>query len=104
VKVSELRPCDQCAGPIAPSFYVVRFSQALINANAVNEFIGMHTFFGGRASAALVENFAPASIDAAIVFMDQDRTLQIELFICQECFLNVPLDLARLMEQRSARS
>jgi hypothetical protein len=100
MKVSELRPCDQCAGPIAPSFYVVRFSQALIRAKAVNEFLGMHQFFGGKANAALVENFAPASTDAALIFGDQNKTLQTELFICEECFLHGPIDLAMLMERR----
>jgi hypothetical protein len=99
MKVSELRPCDNCAKAIAPAFYVVRFSQALINAQAVNEFMGMHQFFGGRASAALVENFAPASADAALVLGDKDKDLETELFICQDCFCG-EIDLAMLMERR----
>jgi hypothetical protein len=101
VKVSELRPCDNCAGPIAPTFYVVRFSQAIINAAAVNEFMGMHQFFQGKASAALVENFAPAAGDAALVFGDKDKTLETELFVCQRCVLAGPIDLAMLQERRN---
>lgn len=99
MKVSQLRPCDHCAGPIAPAFYVVRFSQALINAQAVNEFMGMYRFFGGRAGPALVENFAPASTDAALIFGDKDKQLETELLICQDCFTG-PINLAMLMERR----
>lgn len=102
MKVSELRPCDHCGGPIAPAFYVVRFSQALIRAQAVNEFMGMHQFFGGRAGPALVENFAPASSDAALVFMDKDKQFQTELFLCQDCFTG-DINLAMLMERRGQR-
>lgn len=99
IKVSELRPCANCKGPIAPAFYVVRFSQALINAEAVNEFMGMHRFFSGRAGPALIENFAPASNDAALVFGDKDPNLQTEIFICQGCFTD-NINLAMLMERQ----
>lgn len=101
MKVTELRPCDNCAKPIAPAFWVLRFSQALINAHAVNEFMGMHQFFGGRAGPALVENFAPALSEAALVFMDKDKQLQTELYICSTCFIEGPIDLAMLMGRRA---
>lgn len=103
MKVSELRPCDNCGGPIAPAFTVVRFSQALINADAVNEFMGMHRFFGGRAHPALVENFAPASRDAALIFGDKDKLLETELLICQDCFTG-EINLAMLMERRKLKA
>lgn len=102
IKVSELRPCDQCGKPIAPAFYVVRFSQAFIKADAVNEFMGMRQFFGGRAGTALVENFAPASTDAVLVFGDKDKKLETEAFICQGCFLEGLVDLAQISERRAA--
>lgn len=102
MKVSELRPCDNCGGKIAPAFYVVRFSQALINAEAVNQFMGIHQFFGGRAGAALVENFAPAAGDAALIFGDKDKALETELFICEGCFTN-SLNLAMLMERQTVK-
>jgi hypothetical protein len=102
MKVSDLRPCDKCGGKIAPLFYRVRFTQALINPDAVNQFVGMHRFFGGKASAALVENFAPASTDAVLFFGDKDRSLEVELLICNDCFLNGGIDLAMLSEKRNA--
>jgi|ERR1051325_4054951 hypothetical protein len=103
IKVSELRPCDACGGPIAPMFYVLRISLALINPEAVNEFVGMHRFFQGRASAALVENFAPRSVDAVTVAGDQAPELMTELWLCQDCYLMKPIDLAQLSEQRAHR-
>ena len=102
MKVSELRPCDNCGGKIAPVFTVVRFSQALINAEAVNQFIGIHRFFGGRAGPALVANFAPASDDAALIFGDKDKALETELLICQDCFTG-EINLAMLMERRTVK-
>lgn len=103
MKVSELRPCDNCGQKIFPVFYVLRFSLAFIHADAVNEFFGMHQFFQGRASNALVENFAPASCDAVTVAMDKDKDATTELFICQNCFVSGPLDLAMLMERRASQ-
>lgn len=102
MKVSELRPCDNCSGPIAPHFYRVRFTQALIRADAVNQFLGMHQFFGGKAGAALVENFAPASHDAVLFFGDKDKSLEVELLICSSCFIDGPIDLALLAERVNA--
>jgi hypothetical protein len=104
IKVSELRPCDHCGGPIAPMFYVVRLSLALIDHRAVNEFMGMHQFFGGRAPVALVENFAPSAADAVLVAGDKEPSLMTECWICQDCYLGTPLNLARLTESRHART
>lgn len=99
MKVSELRPCDNCGGPIAPAFYRVKVTQALINADAVNEFLGMHLFFGGRASAALVENFAPKSNDAALIFGDKDPQLETTLLLCQGCAIGASIDLGLLLSR-----
>lgn len=102
MKVSELRPCDSCGGPIAPMFYVLRACLALIKPDAVNQFLGMHRFFDGKASAALVENFAPASLDAVIVVGDQKPELMTEIHLCVAC-TDQPLDLLSLIEKRRAR-
>lgn len=98
----DLRPCDACGGVLKGGiFYVVRFSLALVNPRAVNEFLGMHQFFQGRTSDALVENFAPATADAITVAMDHPdhRALMTELVICSDCYVT-PLTLAQLAESR----
>lgn len=105
-RVSDLRPCDNCHGKIVPQFYLLRVSLALIKPQAVNEFMGMHQFFGGRASAALVENFAPAAADAVIVAGDQEPSLMTEIVICHGVLLqraNRPAALDRT-DQRAAEA
>ena len=105
MKLTELRPCDNCNGPLKGGlFYIVRFSLAIIKREAVNEFFGMHQFFGGRAPTALVENFAPAAADAVTIAMDDDEFKQLmnELFVCNDCYMT-PLDLPLLAERRASK-
>lgn len=100
----DLRPCDSCGQPHRNGmFYVLRYSLAVVNVNAVNEFAGMDRFFGGRASFALVENFVPSANQAIRVAMDDPETkaLMTELVVCMDCYLK-PLDLPLLAEQRNA--
>jgi len=103
MKVTDLRPCDNCGGPIAPSFYIVRMTMAFIKPAAIDEFMGMHKFFGGRASPALVENFAPAAADAVIVAGDKEPSLMTEAFVCAKCYIDRDLDLPMLQERVQAR-
>ena len=103
-KLTDLRPCDHCRGPLKGGlFYVVRFSVAHVTAQAMHEFLAMHQFFGGRASLALVENFAPSAATAVTVAMDEPeyRALMTELVICAECYVT-PVCLAELAERRGA--
>jgi hypothetical protein len=100
----ELRPCDNCNGPVGLLFYVVRFSLAVVDHQAINETLGMRQFFGGNASAALIENFTPSARDAIKVAMDNEQTkeLMTELFICRTCYMQ-PIDLAMLTESVNER-
>jgi len=99
----DLRPCDACGGILQGGiFYVVRFSVALVNPRAVNEYLGMHQFFGGQASDALVENFAPSAATAVTVAMDhpEHRSLTTEAVVCATCYV-APITLAVLAETRT---
>lgn len=104
-KLSDIRPCDNCAGPVGLIFYIIRFSLVVVNRRAVEEFAGMHQFFGGRASTALVENFSPSAADAIKIPLDDPefKELVTELFICGKCYLE-PLDLPQLAERRNVQS
>jgi hypothetical protein len=79
-------------------FHMVRTSLVFVNAQAVNEFLGMHQFFGGKASAALVENFSPHAADAVVIAGDREPSLMTEIVVCQTCF-NQPIDLPLLGER-----
>jgi DNA topoisomerase IB len=104
-KLTDLRPCDNCNGQLTGGiFYVLRFSLALVRERAVNEFMGMHQFFGGRASVALIENFAPSAANAVVVAMDDPEydVLANEIVICNGCYMK-PIVLAELAEKRAGK-
>jgi hypothetical protein len=103
-KLTELRPCDKCSKPVGGVFTVLRWSVAVVNQRAVNEYFGMHQFFQGKATDALVENFAPAMAEGFTIAMDEPeyKQLTLEAFICQTCAIN-EIDLGMLMERLHAR-
>lgn len=99
-RLTDLRPCDNCGGPVGLLFYTLRLSLTLVKPQAVNEYLGMAQFFGGRASSALIENFAPASADAVTVAGDKDPSLMTEIVLCSKCYLDQPIVLPLLSEKR----
>lgn len=103
MKLSDIRPCDQCGGKIAPMFYVVKSSIAMFNRNAVNEQLGLVQMFGGGgAGIALAEVMGAHGNDVVMIAGDEDEQLWFEFYLCQDCFMG-PVNLAVLME-KSAKS
>lgn len=98
MKLSEIRPCDNCGKPIAPVFYVLRISQAFFTP-ATNQMLGLNHMFHG--ALALAEAMAPES-DVIKIFGDEDKSLMTEILLCQECVLYRSPDLALLLEKRGA--
>ena len=97
MKLSQLRPCDNCHGPLSHGhFYVVRVTQALVLPRTTNQVLGLTQYFGGN--LALAEMFAPDD-DAIKILGDEQKELMYEFLLCQDCFLR-PVDLAMLMEAR----
>lgn len=103
MKLSELRPCDNCGGPLAPPnvFYVVRMSLALILPGAVNTVLGMTQMFNGNLQ--LAEVMAPEA-DAAIIAGDEEPELMSEFILCQKCFTVGKVDLAVMQEKQNDRN
>lgn len=107
MKLSELRPCDSCNGPLTGSgpirhatWYVIRATQAMVSTVAANQVMGLHQIFQGRAFG-LAEAMAPNADGAVVVMGDQEPKLMTELFICMDCAMNPPHGLAFLIEKRS---
>jgi len=94
MKISQLRPCDACGNKISPTFYVVRFSLAVVNYRAINENLGLMQMFGGSVSLAEAMTSQP---EVVTVTGDEDPYLQTEVFICTDCFLR-GVNLALLQE------
>ena len=52
MKLQELRPCDECGGPVAPIFYRITIEMAAVDARAAQELVGLFTqMFGGGPAA-----------------------------------------------------
>ena len=96
MKLSELKPCAACHGKIAPIWYVVRISQAMLNPRAANQTLGLAQMFGGN--LALAEVMSPQP-DCVLVMGDAEPGLMTELSICQNCFLMGKVELPILMEE-----
>lgn len=82
MKISELKPCDVCGGKIAPIFYRVTVEQMMINAQVVNQVVGLATMFGG--ALGIAEIFAPSD-DAAVKLQENTVTL------CGDCAYTISL-------------
>lgn len=95
MKISQLRPCDACGKKIVPTFYVVRFSLAVIDYRAINENLGLMQMLGGSVSLAEVMTSQP---EVVTVTGDEDKSLQTEVYICTDCFLH-GVNLALLQER-----
>jgi hypothetical protein len=103
MKPEGLRPCDQCAGKIAPIFYVVRVSMAMVNARAVNALMGTALVLGGSAEALAIARHMSPCEEIATVFGEENPELWHELLLCQKCEMSVGgVPLAAIMAKRAA--
>jgi hypothetical protein len=84
LKLSELRPCDNCGGAIAPTFYVVDSAIAIFG-RGTQETLGLAVQFGGltRPGALAIAEAMGPSADKAIEIVDGLRQ---RYFVCRDCF------------------
>ena len=92
MKLSELKPCALCGGPLVArqglaTWYVLRVSQAMVSPRAASQVMGLSQIFGG--SLGLAEVLAPDADGAVMIFGDKDPRLMQELHICFDCFHGV---------------
>jgi hypothetical protein len=107
MKLSDARPCDNCGGKIAPTFYRIRVDLALFVAKNANAVLGTAQILGGLqnpGALAVAESLAPGAEDAIVFAGDKEPDLLDTLFICQECFLEGSLDLAVLIKKLNPES
>ena len=83
MKISELKPCSVCGGPIAPLFYRVTVEQIMFDSTATNQVLGLNMMFGGNA-LRLAEAMAP---NDDVTYPLQTNTVA----LCQECATTIPL-------------
>ena len=100
MKLSNLRPCDNCGGSFKGGiFNVVRMSLAFVSPRAANQVLGLSQMFGG--ALGLAEAMSPEP-EAVKIGMDEDKTLMTEMLLCQECFMS-NLNYAVLAEKVNDR-
>lgn len=100
MKLTDLRPCDACDGPVGQQFYVVRSCLAFVAPVAGNQVLGLARMFQGNMQ--LAETFAPDA-DCVKVAGDEDPELWTELLLCQDCYLVGTLVLAEINEATTKR-
>lgn len=104
MKLSDLTPCACCHQPLAPHFYIVRVSQAMVMPQATREVMGTAMILGGLENPGalrIAEVMAPNAENAVMVFGDEDSALMTELIICQQCVLTGNTDLAIAMTENN---
>lgn len=100
MKLSELKPCFKCGGPLvkppAGNWFVVRISSAMIDPFAARQVGGLAMIFGG--ALGLAETMAPAPEKAVLILGDEQPALMAEFHLCMDC---VPVELFGMWEQAS---
>lgn len=103
MKLSELRQCDGCGGPLVQPpnirFEVVRLSAAIVIPSSANEVLGLTQYF--RGALKLAEVLAP---DADVVKLLGDTAGWDELLLCSGCYFGESLGrLLEILEGRRSR-
>jgi hypothetical protein len=103
LKLSELRPCDGCNGPLVPAFQYIEIRHAVFNQRSVNATLGTAQILGGLShpgAVRIAEALSPGADDAVEVITEPEATTI--LFVCLKCMME-PIDLAVLVAKRGEK-
>lgn len=87
--ITEIRPCDNCGGPIRPVFVVLDESQAIMHGRNIQSFIGLSMQLD--MNFKLAQMFSPDT-QAAVVAGDEKPALKTRAILCQPCYLGIDPD------------
>ena len=96
-KMLDLRPCDNCDGPLVPIFQVIRVSMAVLNRKATNEQLGLTQMMGGTGMGAHMGAHGDNVVDVLAQQKDGEWT---DLLVCQQCYI-AGVDPCQLAEKRA---
>ena len=97
MKLTDMRPCDDCGATYEIGmFYILDSSLAIFKPEAINQVMGMHRYFQGQA-IHLAEMFSPDP-DIVLIASDDDPKMNTRIFLCQDCFMG-EVRLASLVEK-----
>jgi hypothetical protein len=103
MRLSDLRPCDNCGGKIYPMFYVVRSSIVILNADQANKTLGLARFFGGGAPGLAMAEVMGPEADNVRIGGDVHKELWTEIYLCQDCHMS-DVNLAIVEEKIAKRN
>lgn len=88
MKMEELRPCDNCDGPVRMVFHVVRTSHAVVNAQAARNAMAMEAMFAGHPVARAFDSHGDDAIQlVAETELDGKKVGWSEILLCSDCAL-----------------
>lgn len=94
VKVENLKPCACCGGLLTgkggnnPTFQVLRFSMAVVNARGLQRRMGLAQMFGGGSAGFNLAGVMGTSEPAAVIMAEEEGGSWTEVFLCMECWLD----------------
>jgi hypothetical protein len=100
VKLSDLKPCACCGGPLIKppivTWHVIRVSTALLHPRHARETLGLAQMTG---SLAIAEVMGPAADAAVAIVGEQPGASWTELHVCFDCYCTKVGDLAGMCER-----
>jgi hypothetical protein len=104
MKLSMLKPCAVCGGPLPPIWQVVKVSMAALDRNATNSVLGVSQILGGSGQAlAIAEVMAPGAEEAVMIAGEKDDSLWAQFNVCQACYLTKNFNLAEVAERERGK-
>ena len=94
MKLSELRPCDFCGGPLIPQFYILQYKQAIFTPQT-QQMLSATQIMGG--SLVIAEALFPRADEAVLIIEDAPGIDSLEIIVCRKCFMEREIRFVDLM-------
>jgi hypothetical protein len=100
MKLSQLKPCRDCGGPLGQIFYVMRWSMALVSPQAARGVLGTAMAMGAPLSYGSLQVAEALAPDAEAVKIAGDEMPEgwTSVNVCQDCWIKRVGDLAERSE------
>ena len=100
MKITELRPCANCNGFVAPIGYVVKVSQMITTPQARKDIGGIEMMHG---NVELADAMGMIREDTVKILGDEKGFGWDQFFLCQDCGISGEVSVAMLAEQENEK-
>lgn len=103
IAMSELRPCDNCSGPLLRKpFQIIRVTQAFMKTRAVREQVSLAQFFdGGQPQGFALADVMGAQGDDMVLILGEERPeFYTEIWVCHDCHYTPGFNVIVACEKR----